>query len=222
MVHIRGTPTSGKTVLSRLLYSHVREYHQEYTILHVTWVPIGARAPSERHWENFLCNHSNNYPLDQRVKPGSLRSRSDLVIVIDEAQLSYSKNDQRIWVECLKNQSQSTFGPHFALFSSFGSASDTAITIEGSAPVTLEKIQRVSLIPQPGWPHDISLCFTRDEVRDLGHRMARDRGFNIDSDVLEHLFIQANGHPGLTAALLRSLFELPVRTSLILLAIWDL
>ena len=200
-------------MLSRLLYSHVRQAHPKYTVLHVTWIPIEARLPSERFWDKFLCSHSNDYPVEQRVDSRNLLSRSNLVIVIDEAQLSYAKNDQSIWVECLKTQSQSESGPYFVLFSSFGSATNTALEIAGSAPITLERVQRVSLIPQPDWPHDISLCFTPEEVQDLCSRMVGNRNFTVAPDVLEHLFIQTNGHPGLTRALLRYLFELPVSTS---------
>ena len=133
--------------------------------------------------------------------------------MIDEAQLSYAEDDQSIWIECLKTQSQSGIGPYFILFSSFGSATETALEIAGSAPITLEKIQCVSLIPQPSWPHDISLCFTLEEVQDLCRRMVGNRNFTVTRDVLEHLFIQTNGHPGLTRALLQGLFELPVSTS---------
>jgi len=208
VVHIRGTPTSGKTVLSRLLYSHVQQHHPMYTVLHVTWIPIKDRTVPEKVWVDFICRHSRG-----RVDPQNFMARSDVIVIIDEAQLSYASNDQGIWIECIKNQSQTTVGPYFALFSSFGSASSTTLEIVGSAPVTLEKRQRVSLIPQPNWPHDISLCFTPEEVQDLCERLIGNRNFTVEPDALEHLFVQTNGHPGLTDALLRSLFDRRVSTS---------
>jgi hypothetical protein len=136
--------------------------------------------------------------------------RSDVIIIIDEAHLSYASNDQTIWIECIKNQVQATVGPHFALFSEFGSASTTALEFAGSSPVLLQSSQNVSLIPYPDSPHEISLFFTPGEVIDLSKRLIGNRNFSLGLDALLHLFIQTGGHAGLTHGLLRSLFDRPV------------
>jgi hypothetical protein len=104
-------------------------------------------------------------------------------------------------------QKDKSVGPYFILFSSYGSASNVVLEIKGSAPVDLMTEQRVPLTPQPGWPHDIALCFTIQELRDLCQRIIGQRGFTVDADVLEHLFILTNGHPGLTRGLLLSLLD---------------
>jgi len=46
--------------------------------------------------------------------------------------------------------------------------------------------QRVPLTPQPDWPHDITLYFTGEELRDMCQRIVGKRGYTIDLDVLEH------------------------------------
>ena len=40
VVHVRGTPTSGKTVLSRTLYTHILE-QKEYIPIYITWKLLG-------------------------------------------------------------------------------------------------------------------------------------------------------------------------------------
>jgi hypothetical protein len=139
--------------------------------------------------------------------------RSDIIIIIDEAQISYAYDDQAIWIECIKNQAHATFGPHFVLFSEFGSASNITLEILGSSPVTLESSQRVPLIVHPDSPHEISLYFTSEEIMELSRRLIGERNFSINQDALNHLFIQTSGHPGLTDGLLRILFDRPVSRS---------
>jgi hypothetical protein len=140
-------------------------------------------------------------------------ARSDVIVIINEAHLSYARKDQSMWIECIKNQAHIKAGPRFALFSSFGSATNTVLWIPGSSPVTSERRQRVSLIQQPNWPHQVSLFFNAGEVIDLSKRIIGNRKFSLDSDSLEHLFIQAEGHPGLTHALIRNLFGRPVSSN---------
>jgi hypothetical protein len=139
------------------------------------------------------------------IRPLEIMSRSDLLIIVDEAQSSYAETD--FWLECIKNRLDETDGPLIILFSSFGSASSTVLQVSGSAPITLEAEQRVSLTPLPNWPHDIGLCFTPEEVRDLCWKLIGERNFTVHPDVLERLFVLTDGHPGLTKGLLRSLFE---------------
>ena len=91
-------------------------------------------------------------------------------------------------------------GPFFILFSSYGSASNIVLRIEGSAPIDLNPGQQVPLTPQPNWPHDITLCSTVEELKGMCQKGARIRGATVSADVVLHLFTLTNGHPGLCHA----------------------
>jgi hypothetical protein len=125
----------------------------------------------------------------------------------DEGQLSYE--DNAFWIEYIKSRLDGVVaGPFFILFTSFGSHSPSLrlLRIKNSASIDVLPNRRVSLLP----PIDgvgIGGCFTFDEVKDLCSVFIGNRGFNVDEDVLRHLFTLTNGHPGLTYGLLKCLFE---------------
>jgi hypothetical protein len=84
------------------------------------------------------------------------------------------------------------------------------LKIANSAPIQFLPAQRVSLTQSPDWPHDLALCFSPEEVIDLCQKIIGTRRFTVAPDVLEHLYIMTNGHPGLTVCLLEGLFDRPV------------
>ena len=136
-------------------------------------------------------------------------SDKPLFFIIDEAQLSYEDVD--FWLSCVKEQAGDTPGPNLYLaLSSYGSASATVLQIPGSSPIQLKERQRVSLTVQPGWPHELALYFSLEEMQDLTKRMIDGRSFTVRTDVLNTLSLHTNSHPGLTKALLCSLFDHPV------------
>ena len=205
VVHVRGTPTSGKTVLSELINSHVEEYHKELVPVYVVWETRSTRAA--KSWQDFLCNYSQG-----RVSYSELYARSDILWIIDEAQLSYTEPD--FWIRYVKRQSSpgKDVGPRLVLFSSFGSPSASVFVVPGSSPVTLEPEQRMSLTIQPHLPHDLALCFSPEEILDLAARIIGKRSFTIQPSVLEYLLELTNGHPGLCQGLLLSLLDQDVCT----------
>jgi hypothetical protein len=200
VVQVRGTPTCGKTVLANLLYSYAQKAYPDYVVVYVTWQLYGSYMRQKQRWKEFLCTWSRGH-----IQPENFWTNNNVIYIIDEAQLSYE--DELFWVECIKTQKDKLVGPYFVLFSLYGSALSIVLEIKGSAPVDLIKEQRVPLTPQPGWPHDITLCFTVEELRNMCQRMIGQRGFTVDADVLEHLFILTNGHPGLARGLLVSLLD---------------
>lgn len=151
------------------------------------------------------------------VMPNHLLEREDVIVIVDEAQQSYA--DYSFWISCIKHQATTKTGARFALFSSYGSATNTALSIPGSAPVTLEHTQRVSLTVQPQHEHAISLCFSPEEVIEICDRLTCDLAgnstFSISREVIEHIYLLANGHPGLTDGILRSVVDLEVNISLL-------
>ena len=53
VVHVRGTPTSGKTVLSKLLYNYILERQRQLTPIYVTWKLPDTDSPT-RKWRSYL------------------------------------------------------------------------------------------------------------------------------------------------------------------------
>jgi hypothetical protein len=53
VVDVRGIPTSGNSVLSRLLYIHILE-QKEYIPIYITWELRENRCDG-KHWLSYLC-----------------------------------------------------------------------------------------------------------------------------------------------------------------------
>jgi hypothetical protein len=188
-------------VLSKLLYTHILERHKQYIPIHITWqLHWNMYKNVGKRWLSHLCEYSNGL-----IPEESFWWQDKAIFVIDEAQLSYQ--DTLFWMECIKVQNNNSSGPHFVLFSSFGSASSTILKIPGSSPIDLHPYQRISLFPDANDTHDVSLCFTYEECKDLCKSLTRNRGFGVAEDVLRRLFILTNGHPGLFHGLFKALLD---------------
>lgn len=126
VVHVRGTPSSGKTTLARLLYDYYEDRGEPVVSID-GWHNIADPAT---HLAN-LCAIAGY----DEVKPSNLLSM-DLVFLFDEAQQSYQ--DLKLWLGIIKTQSCSTSGPKICLFSSYGSpATGPTQYPHGSTPFTL-------------------------------------------------------------------------------------
>jgi hypothetical protein len=204
VVQVRGTPTTGKTILSRLLFTFIESKKSHYKPVYVTWELHGTGGRGKATWLDFLCQTSGGL-----ASPAGFGDSHNIIFIIDEAQLSYK--DPKFWMECIKSQKQATTGPYIILFSPFGSPSSIALRIDGSAPIDLSPQQRVSLLPSTDGVSNIGVCFTFEEVKDVCSAMTGDRTFRVCEDILRHLFTLTNGHPGLTHSLLQCLFEREVR-----------
>jgi hypothetical protein len=167
--------------------------------VYLTWQLLGDMYRNDgKPWLSYLCESSNSL-----IPEESFWRQSNAIFVIDEAQLSYQ--DTLFWVECIKTQKNSSSGPHFVLFSSFGSASRTVLKIPGSSSIDLHSYQRVSLFPDANGAHDVSLYSTIEECKDLCESLTRNRGFGVAGDVFRYLFTLTSGHAGLFHGLLKTL-----------------
>lgn len=200
VIHVRGTPTSGKTYLARLLFEHMKEQQQSLKPIFITWRDNANAVEAS-------C-YTKIHTLSDGAVGADFFTRKDVVLIVDEAQLSYVQTD--FWMECIKTQSLATEGPCIVLFSSYGSADSVALRIEGSAPITLEPCQRVSLVWQYKQPHDVNLCFTLEEFQDVCARHTLGQ-FTIDDDVKDRIYDITSGHPGLTHGILSAMLDLKVR-----------
>jgi len=200
VVQVRGTPTTGKTVLATLLFNYIISEKLLYEPVYFQWQLYGEGTREKASWLRFLCANSEGI-----VDEETFNKSNNVIVMVDEAQLSYKDNS--FWLECVKELRQRTFGPFLILFSSFGSPTATALQIEGSAPIELLPRQRVSLLRQIGSTTDLSLCFNFNEAEDMCSSVIGNRSFKVDKEVLRYLFILTNGHPGLTYGLLKAFFE---------------
>jgi hypothetical protein len=117
-----------------------------------------AQVYFQRRWNYHICSFSGL----GTVSPEDFMARSDFIVIIDEAHLSYS--NRTFWLECIENWAANTVGPHLAMFASYGSASTDALSLLNTSPITLESQKRVSLTLQEQHGHGVALCFSIEEV----------------------------------------------------------
>ncbi|GAB1200261.1 hypothetical protein APSETT444_009631 [Aspergillus pseudonomiae] len=105
VIHVRGTPASGKTVLSELLRDYYHERKRKVFLLK-TWKPLDSFEGGDP-WTQFASL------LQERYQTSSSTDFFDkgTVIIVDEAQGSYQ--DVSFWNTIIKERrdGRATFGP---------------------------------------------------------------------------------------------------------------
>ena len=220
IVHVRGTPASGKTRLSELL----RDYYEEKgtkVFLLTNWKSRNEVGPSGRlseidPWGSLSKLVVSWDPYPGKLSPESKEKKdpgwvltSNVVILVDEAQKTYG--DDTLWNTIMKGYKDAC-GINFklCLFCSFGSpASGPDMTF--FTPETILNSQRISLTPQNqrGSP-PIGLFYSKDEFYDVVSRSLTYRyteKFNFDGQALDYIFALTNGHPGAVHSMLDVLYE---------------
>jgi len=217
IVHVRGTPASGKTYLSELLRHHYRNRGRRVSLIK-EWEKLNHKNP----WESLVkLVEKWNEEVQDAPTTTSSQSEQDLswvltsntVILVDEAQMTY--NDSALWNTILKKRQSSFLGYNFrlCLFCSYGSPSagpdQTFFT-----PVRLSNQQCISLTPQSrqGSP-PIGLFYDKEEFKDVASRsipFEYRKRFTFDEGAQDYLFALSNGHPGAVESILNTLFQ--VRT----------
>ncbi|KAL1965472.1 hypothetical protein VTN77DRAFT_5728 [Rasamsonia byssochlamydoides] len=100
LIHIRATPASGKSTLSRLLERHVQQKEPELPVLWCSW-PTKFPEDVGRAYEKLL-NYAFSIPHDKSVNWLELQA----LLIIDEAQESYSCST--FWNDFLKGNLRTT------------------------------------------------------------------------------------------------------------------
>ncbi|RAL17123.1 uncharacterized protein BO97DRAFT_431122 [Aspergillus homomorphus CBS 101889] len=172
VVHVRGTPASGKTTLAQSLqrYYQVKKRNSIYVDIwrELDEYPSVIDDPLFRPWSKL------NIMLRTRFGSNMNYLASGTILIIHEAQSSYS--DTLFWNSIIKNR-LSHQGPDIR-FS-----------------------QRVTLTPQshPSSP-SIGLFFSRSEFTDAAQRLIANsrfqEKFTLRPDAEDYLFSLTNGHPG--------------------------
>ncbi|KAI9652428.1 MAG: hypothetical protein M1829_001650 [Trizodia sp. TS-e1964] len=191
VIHVRGTPTSGKSTIAKLLHEHIL-LNSSYPAYLFSWKE-----------DYFTMNRPYNDILNIKVTKRERDWRDyECVLLIDEAQLSY--NCDTLWNDFIKFQASGRItGPYIILFSSYGSPSPTpAVGPPGSAPVQLRASQRVSVRPLAENNQSVFLYFTRAEYDDV-----LQRPFLLAKDLRDYIWELSAGHPGAVRAIIKSLLE---------------
>ncbi|KAL1968867.1 hypothetical protein VTN77DRAFT_1228 [Rasamsonia byssochlamydoides] len=199
VIHVRGTPSSGKTVLANLLWHYYRNRREPVVLLH-QWHNV--KNPMRHLVEK--C-HENGYTSVQL----ETFSGSEVVFLLDEAQQSYGDLD--LWLGIIKTHSGRICGPKFCLFTSYGSpTSGPAQYPIGTTPVRFSRTQRVSITASLfAADETVSLFYTPEEFEDVVQRFCLypTHAFTLTPDARNYLYTVTNGHPGATDALLKYFFS---------------
>lgn len=205
VIHVRGTPTSGKSTLAHLLHAYVKRVHADWTVYEFSW-------PTKFVGD---LTHVSSYGnlLNQRLgKPASYdwMTQTQTLLIIDEAQLSYEYDS--LWIDFIKRlaSDRAVYGPLVILFTSYGSPSEVPFdTPIGTTPVHFYEGQRISIRPL-SHKNLLSLYFTREEFDNVVGRVCKDvskddQPFSISTELAQYIWDITSGHPGGTRAILGSL-----------------
>ncbi|RHZ44951.1 uncharacterized protein CDV56_100341, partial [Aspergillus thermomutatus] len=216
VVHVRGTPASGKTTLARLLQEYYK-VKKRNSIFIDTWrkldeYPSVGDSPAPHAWsklDRMLRTRFGSH-MDY-LAPGT-------ILIIDEAQGSYS--DTLFWNSIIKARlsyeglSDEGLDIRFCLFCCYGSPSsgvDPELDNDFT-PAHFKLAQRVTLTPQsrPSSP-PIGLFFTRSEFTDAAQRLIANslfqEKFTLRPDAEDYLFSLTNGHPGGLSSVLKYIHD---------------
>ncbi|KAJ5107228.1 hypothetical protein N7456_003903 [Penicillium angulare] len=198
VVHVRGAPGSGKTILAQFLKAH---YMSTNTIvLHLdNWRGRGR-------YEFKIMDAG--YKQDQRFSGTSFLEEGDYVLIIDDAETSF--HDREFWNGFVLKALQRKCKARLCLFSSGGSP------ISGTDRETFAHLQsgpffprnRVSVLPSAVEDSPpFGLFFTRVEFDDVIRRYCTSASHNpklsLEVCAEDKIFEVTRGHPGAVNGLLQ-------------------
>ncbi|KAF8246934.1 hypothetical protein K440DRAFT_601858 [Wilcoxina mikolae CBS 423.85] len=195
VVHVRGTPASGKTTLAQLLHSYYLE--RDIPAVFIPCWPVPGSIPaSPSSYLNILvqeCHIAGYTDINQ----STLRD-TDIVLILDEGQMSYG--DQGLWLGFVKTQNGRRSGPRICVFTSYGSPSGGPSDFTQGSPLSFLGVeQRVSITisPMENSPR-IGLFYSRDEFDDVVRRLSADprRPLRLHTDAKDYVFELTSGHAG--------------------------
>src|ERR1700722_6794495 len=206
VVHVRGTPYSGKTTLATLLWKYYHKRREPVVFLD-GWYHVGN---PRTHLVNE-CEARGYYG----VEPHTLTD-ANVVFIFDEAQQSY--DDSALWRGIIKTQSGSHAGPKICLFSSYGSPATglTDCSLK-TTPIHIGPSQRISITASRFTENGgVCLFYSREEFEDVVNRRCSNpiNKFELDSAARGYLYSITNGHPGATDALLTFIFTVCMSCSI--------
>jgi len=216
IVHVRGTPASGKTYLSELLWDHYRKEGRKAFLIK-KWEDLDSEDP----WGSLIElvkkrnkvlkeTTASNVTSSQWEQDLSWILTSNTVILVDEAQGTY--HDDVLWNTILKKRQSSFLGYNFrlCLFCSYGSP-EAGPDQTFFTPVRLSNQQCISLTPQSQQDSPpIGLFYDKEEFKDVVARSIPNEHqvkFTYDESAQDYIFALSNGHPGAVESILSALYQ---------------
>jgi hypothetical protein len=200
VVHVRGTPATGKSTLARLLEDHVRTIEPNLEVYRFAW-PLSFPGEEWNPFENLL-NAFTKLSLRQ-IEWQTYRR----LLIIDEAQESYKCIS--LWNDLIKGLSPRS-GPLIVLFSSYGSPSAKPLgRISTPTPIKFSLAQRVSL-RRSDQNANLALLFSPTEFSDVVVRVCKSysqhgQALLLSPELIDYIWELTNGHPAGVRAVLDEL-----------------
>ncbi|PGG96804.1 hypothetical protein AJ79_09449 [Helicocarpus griseus UAMH5409] len=200
VVHVRGTPASGKTTLAWQL----QEYYQG------SGVPVLFISLFPAEWAYSPVNgiirmwHREGFgPMDRHSF-----MCSNVVVIFDEAQETYKH--LALWTDLIKTQGGNTEGPRVCLFSSYGSPAAGATDYPlYTTPPYIAPPQRVSITKSKlNGARNVSLFYDEEEFEAVVDAFCQNpsTAYTLDAEARNYLLHMTNGHPGAVNSLLHFIF----------------
>ncbi|KAE8391262.1 hypothetical protein BDV23DRAFT_182776 [Aspergillus alliaceus] len=204
VIHVRGTPASGKTILARLLSHHYRQQKIAVIAFH-SW-----RTTPPQYYQDKIIDEARR--RGYRQFDAQFVEDGNYVLILDEGQMTY--RDEALWIELIKNQSGSHFGPRICIFTCYGSPTEGPDSeySAGSLLAYLGPQQRVSITPSSIQfsPWD-ALFYNLEEFEDVVerfcHRENQNPQLKLDETAREYIFNLTHGHPGAVDGILHMLLQ---------------
>ena len=208
VVHVRGTPATGKTTLAYLL----RQYYQKGGNP-VVFFSRPSR-PSNVSLASYLaekCEKEGYFGIQL-----DFFSKDNIIFIIDEAQTAYLDGD--LW-EFIKSKRDQRTGPKFCIFTVYGSPSQGLRAVTDPTPDPLRSVKQVSILPShrehsPG----ICLFYSNAEFEDVLVRYCINPSHKLplEKDARTYLYSITNGHPGAVISMLYYLYKVFISHSFLL------
>jgi hypothetical protein len=208
---IRGTPASGKTVLSHQIRNHIcQNYSDLKPILTPSWVTDPPSRAEDRLAS--LAQQAGYSNVDATYFQPHVALATGLIFIIDEAQMTY--RDKSLWL-IIKDQIYRELGPRFILLSSYGSPSQRPEEVGSiGTPIFIFPKQKLSLVPRNTKHSNVplGLLLSKDETFEAIDKAEECQlgGLSLANDIKEVIYELTNGHCGGIKSLVSAISRLDV------------
>lgn len=200
IVHMRATPSSGKSTLSMLLEAYLKDKYPP---------PMGNIIRSQRynrykHIGGVLALRKVLKDFEVDVHP---MQADGVWLIMDEAQSTYG--DTELWDFIAKDLTSHPTGIRIMIIAAIGSSGDFADPLH--TPMILEPQLRMCMRPTERFP--VGVYLDRSECYDMVKRFGLNRSkslvdaFEVTPDVNLWIWSLSAGHCGVVKTLLRSFHE---------------
>ena len=195
VVVIRATPQAGKSILLRLLGSHVLYQRRELEPVFIDW---DTRAERKHLPYDKYLEREKSIWRERNAECRPCNPKAKTLYLIDEAQESYEEKD--FWTRELKNRDTRS-QPMFVLVCLYGADVSIArlLGVE-SKSLNINSIQRVEL--RPSNTNNPYLLFTLKETATVVQKWAMLNKYQLESGIYEYLHAATDGHPGMVGFVL--------------------